>query len=1583
MPSLGLVDCVLRIDDQVILAGSNTAGMYKTINGGQSWYSVTDDALVPGLGISDIVVDPNNNQILYATTGCASNGYGGFSLGVMKSTDQGETWYSVSELIDGYSHLSMLYRSPYLNHDLKIDPFNSNRLIMGGIKKLYVSNDAGFTWEVKKNWNANLETQGYIHNAGELWVVGDIEFDPNNEGVVYASTIDYDWNIASYNNSYVLKSNDSGVTWQVVQDGDGDLGCHGNVQIDFSLASPGVLHSVYNKVTPTYLQTWYASSSNGGSSWDGQLLYQEELDDPSSSLGYFHEWKGEFEMSEISSSLFYFGGREFTICRLFNGQWQRSEQNNFFHDDVRDLRVKKISADEEIIICGNDGGVSVTTVNANNLAVSGGITWQSINGVGLHLTQIYSGGSWNGMKNGIYGAQDNGSWRFDENSFNLTLNGDGGYSRTSPFFKGVGIVGSQNKKKYTYDFGNELNTLTVPVENSSSMLKYKLDYAWRDSRILIWAQNNRLRFYTVFESTLEHDNLNIHYFDDIFSISAFAIAPSDDEIIYVAMTDPYWNQATSPAVTGNPDLYNNGEYINKVFKSIDGGVTFTDITNNFKLGENNYLYQWNYINALEVDPRDENHVFAGFRNYTDNAAPHVVESFDGGVTWQEMSAGLEHYGVHEILYQDGSNEVLYAATDAGVFRWDRTANEWKCFNNNLPPCIATALDLDYCTEKLTVYTYGKGMWEVSIPHDDNDVVFSEDHIIGPFEQHVYPNDVIVQSGTTLTVQGILQFHEHARLIVELGAKLIVDGGLLTSACDELWQGVEVRGTTSMSQSPTTNQGHVVLKNGAIVENAHTGIWVQRNDEDCTLVAGTGGGIVHATNSTIQNCYIGVEFAPYTWQSTSNVSYFKNTTFQFTQPINQGFVLKSHAVLNKVAGIKFHGCRFTNDLADDPAYTYLFSATKALGKGIDSYSSSFTVMPYCDAIPLVGQPCQGNLTISEFRGLNIGVYHTSSTGHTFRVHQADFEGNVTGIMSTGSAAGSAVTENTFNVHPIAVGYNLVGDLVPFSGTLFYEDSGFELEGNTFIGDHNLGNGNPNQILVGAAFFETGQHENSAYRNTFDGFDVAAHAQGVNGSTVSGGEPDGLQFLCNDFGQNGADNLMDVALPSVSYVSSTQGSGLTAAGNRFSHLDGCMPNEVESDIRIDLSNEFTMQYYYTGGTDPLDETNPQKPICFTEERVTDLHLPSSDDNCESGLSHMASESALATEKSTQYSILQDVVGIYHGHVDKGDVKGLENYINNPNHSSIEVRNEMISCIPYLSDNAIKTAFLRTPAMDPWHLAQVLLMASPLKQSVINMMTVYNLDEFYRELVLNGQNGGITNMMILEADMGHLGLRVENARQDYLRLKTLSEEDEIDVASIISFLATDQNDDAKFISAQFSLSIDDYTAVQNYLNACDPNDTRAQVLAIELAADMAGNDCPRYTTQQLSALQGLAADPAKEGYGMALAILKDLADEDIEVEFRFPVGLRSRKEQALPTTIQVLNFYPNPANDVVYITAHVPDGAERVMMEVINAQGQPIANLNALSSRGLVEFNTKHLASGVYLCNLYYDEIKVATEKFTVVH
>ena len=69
-------------------------------------------------------------------------------------------------------------------------------------------------------------------------------------------------------------------------------------------------------------------------------------------------------------------------------------------------------------------------------------------------------------------------------------------------------------------------------------------------------------------------------------------------------------------------------------------------------------------------------------------------------------------------------------------------------------------------------------------------------------------------------------------------------------------------------------------------------------------------------------------------------------------------------------------------------------------------------------------------------------------------------------------------------------------------------------------------------------------------------------------------------------------------------------------------------------------------------------------------------------------------------------------------------------------------MIACIPDLSDEAFKAAFERSPAMDEWHIAQVLLLNSPLKPSVLDMMNVYGLDPFYRELVLDGQNGGWTS-------------------------------------------------------------------------------------------------------------------------------------------------------------------------------------------------------------------------------------------------
>ena len=70
-------------------------GIYKTTDGGKTWkqtLKVDDDT-----GANDLVIDPTNDKILYASTyqrrrtSCCMNG-GGPGSGIWKSTDGGETW---------------------------------------------------------------------------------------------------------------------------------------------------------------------------------------------------------------------------------------------------------------------------------------------------------------------------------------------------------------------------------------------------------------------------------------------------------------------------------------------------------------------------------------------------------------------------------------------------------------------------------------------------------------------------------------------------------------------------------------------------------------------------------------------------------------------------------------------------------------------------------------------------------------------------------------------------------------------------------------------------------------------------------------------------------------------------------------------------------------------------------------------------------------------------------------------------------------------------------------------------------------------------------------------------------------------------------------------------------------------------------------------------------------------------------------------------------------------------------------------------------------------------------------------------
>lgn len=88
-------------DANTIWAATSSGGVYKTGNGGTSWYSISDE--VSSLGAADVAVDYTNPNVLYVLTGDGESnngsnwfvqayGYLRFSTGVLKSTDGGNSW---------------------------------------------------------------------------------------------------------------------------------------------------------------------------------------------------------------------------------------------------------------------------------------------------------------------------------------------------------------------------------------------------------------------------------------------------------------------------------------------------------------------------------------------------------------------------------------------------------------------------------------------------------------------------------------------------------------------------------------------------------------------------------------------------------------------------------------------------------------------------------------------------------------------------------------------------------------------------------------------------------------------------------------------------------------------------------------------------------------------------------------------------------------------------------------------------------------------------------------------------------------------------------------------------------------------------------------------------------------------------------------------------------------------------------------------------------------------------------------------------------------------------------------------------
>lgn len=625
-------------NSQIVWAGAPAGGLWKSTDGGSSWSTNTD--LLPNLGVSDIAIDPTNTQIMYLATGDKDGG-DTYSYGLLKSIDGGGTWNSTGLKfnITQLTRISGIY----------INPNNTDIIVVGTRSGIYRSIDAGASFSLIQSGIFNRIIQ-----------------QPGNPDVLYSSTI-----ISS--SSDVWRSTNNGLSW--TQMNNVGIPSNGIRRMEIAVTpddstyvyalgtnSNNGLEGVYRSTdtgltwtkrtttnSPNLLGWSTVGSDSGGQGWYDLALAVDPNDKDLIYTGGVNVWR--------SNS----GGSTWTL----SGHWFGGGNAAYVHADVHDLHFTP----DGRLYAGTDGGVYRRPATNNN--------WVSLND-GMNISQYYRiSGDGNDTTLLLAGAQDNGTHRLNNGTWDDILGGDGMDCAVNPKNSSVVYASSQygNFRKSTNRGSNFNASFGLPnsVRGSGAWVTpIRIDPIHPDTLYIGFSS-----MYRSFNAGISFSSVGSGYNGG--DIDQIAISPTHTNVVYIAE---------------NADFYRSdnyaGSFIN-LSNKIPGSRTITQI-------------------AVAFD--DPMHVYITKSGYTNGEK--IFESFDGGDNWNNITNNLPNIPANCVVPSRNAEEGLYVGTDLGVFYTDVNIDGWVAYNSGLPNVIVRDLEINYVDNKLKAGTYGRGIWETDL-----------------------------------------------------------------------------------------------------------------------------------------------------------------------------------------------------------------------------------------------------------------------------------------------------------------------------------------------------------------------------------------------------------------------------------------------------------------------------------------------------------------------------------------------------------------------------------------------------------------------------------------------------------------------------------------------------------------------------------------------------------------------------------------------------------------------------------------------------------------------------------------------------
>ena len=660
--------------------GSTGGGVWKTMDGGQSYTNISDGFF--GGSIGSVAVSESDPNVIYVCGGEKTvRGNVSYGYGIWKTENGGKSWAHVG--LKNSRHVPRI----------RINPNDANIVYAAVLGDLYKSSQERGVYKSidgGKNWRKVLFANA---DAGAV----DLIIDPNNPRILYAST----WNIrrtpyslsSGGDGSSLWKSTDSGESWVEIKSNKGlPKGTWGISGITVSPANSDRLWAIIENEKGGVFR-----SDDGGESW---IKVNEER---------------KLRQRAWYYTRIYADSKDQDIVYVVNVDYHKStdggksfESARAPHGDHHDLWISP--EDNQRMIIGDDGGAQIS--------FDGGANWSTYQNQAT--AQFYRVTTDNHFPYRIYVAQqDNSTIRIPHRTEGSSI-GNSDWERTAGGESAHIAVNPDNPEIV---YGGSYDGFLTRVDHENNLVRAV--NVWPDNPMGHGAEGMKYRFQWNFPIVFSRHNSN-----KLYALSNHVHLTEDEgQTWQILSPDLTRNDPKKLGSSGGPITQDNTsvEYYCTLFAmsesplqegtiwvgsddglihlSRNGGKDWVNVTPK-------KMPEWIQINGMDADPHDVGSCYIAATSYKNgDYAPYLYKTNDFGKTWTKIVNGIapDHF-TRTIKVDPNKQGMLYAGTETGMYiSWNDGA-QWYPFQMNLP--IVPITDLAIKNDNLIAATQGRSIWMI-------------------------------------------------------------------------------------------------------------------------------------------------------------------------------------------------------------------------------------------------------------------------------------------------------------------------------------------------------------------------------------------------------------------------------------------------------------------------------------------------------------------------------------------------------------------------------------------------------------------------------------------------------------------------------------------------------------------------------------------------------------------------------------------------------------------------------------------------------------------------------------------------------